>query len=232
MPNTFFGTLAEVPGDFISVGTPSADCYQLGTASATSCRPAVLFTFNWHSARRQGGGYLPCIPEATVCLLACMSIGAIWSSCSPDFGTASVMERFEQIEPASLIATDGYSYAGKHFDRMAEVTALSASPTSLKKIILIPYLNKSPETKGITRLVNWVEVMSTPYKELQFIPLDFSHPVWILYSSGTTGIPKAITHGHGGVLLEHYKYLVLQNDVKKGERFFWFTTTGWMMWNL
>lgn len=176
-------------------------------------------------------GYLPCIPEATVCLLACMSIGAIWSSCSPDFGTASVMERFEQIEPAILIATDGYSYAGKHFDRMAEVTALSASLTSLKKIILIPYLNKSPETKGITRLVNWVEVMSTPYKELQFIPLDFSHPVWILYSSGTTGIPKAITHSHGGVLLEHYKYLTLHNDVKPGERFFWFSTTGWMMWN-
>lgn len=176
-------------------------------------------------------GYLPCIPEATVCLLACMSIGAIWSSCSPDFGTESVMERFEQIEPVVLIATDGYSYGGKQFDRMAEVTALSARLTSLKKTILIPYLNKSPETKGIARLVNWVEVMSTPYKELRFVPLDFSHPVWILYSSGTTGIPKAITHSHGGVLLEHFKYLALHNDVKPGERFFWFSTTGWMMWN-
>lgn len=176
-------------------------------------------------------GYLPCIPEATVCLLACMSIGAIWSSCSPDFGTESVMERFEQIEPVVLIATDGYSYGGKQFDRMAEVTALSARLTSLKKTILIPYLNKSPETKGIAQIVNWVEVMSTPYKELRFAPLDFSHPVWILYSSGTTGIPKAITHSHGGVLLEHFKYLALHNDVKPGERFFWFSTTGWMMWN-
>lgn len=176
-------------------------------------------------------GYLPCIPEATVCLLACMSIGAIWSSCSPDFGTESVMERFEQIEPVVLIATDGYSYGGKQFDRMAEVTALSARLTSLKKTILIPYLNKSPETKGIAQIVNWGEVMSTPYKELRFVPLDFSHPVWILYSSGTTGIPKAITHSHGGVLLEHFKYLALHNDVKPGERFFWFSTTGWMMWN-
>jgi acetoacetyl-CoA synthetase len=176
-------------------------------------------------------GYLPCIPEATICLLAAMSIGAVWSSCSPDFGTASVVERFRQIEPAILIAVDGYSYGGKKFDRMSEVASLGKSFPSLKKTILIPYLNEAPASGDIPNLVSWAEVMSTPHGGLQFTPVDFSHPVWILYSSGTTGIPKAITHSHGGVLLEHFKYLAFHNDVKPGERFFWFTTTGWMMWN-
>ncbi len=175
--------------------------------------------------------YLPNIPEATVSLLAAMSIGAVWSSCSPDFGSASVMERFQQIEPKILIAVDRYSYSGKVFNRMEEVKTIREALPSVEKLILVSYSGGSQDMPDIAGAVLWDEVMQTPYTGLQFTPVPFDHPIWILYSSGTTGIPKAITHSHGGVLLEHFKYLSFHNDVQPGEHFFWFTTTGWMMWN-
>ena len=165
--------------------------------------------------------YMPNIPETTAAFLACASIGAVWSSCSPDFGVRSVIDRFAQIEPKILLAVDGYSYGGKELDRSADVAALQAAMPTLERTFVLPYLG----AEG-----NWDELLQPG--ELTFEQLPFDHPLWVLYSSGTTGLPKAIVHGQGGILLEHLKKLHLHMDAKPGDRFFWFTTTGWMMWNL
>ncbi|KAA3621575.1 MAG: acetoacetate--CoA ligase [Bacteroidetes bacterium] len=175
--------------------------------------------------------YLPNIPEATVAFLATCSIGAIWSSCSPDFGVKSVVDRFLQIQPKVLFTVDGYQYGGKSFDRTKEVSELISELPSLERTVLLPYLHKSCEPERFEKTVSWQETQGNSEAQLTFEAVPFEHPIWVLYSSGTTGMPKAITHSQGGVLLEHLKYLSFQNDVKRGERFFWFSTTGWMMWN-
>lgn len=175
--------------------------------------------------------FLPNIPEATIAFLAACSIGAVWSSCSPDFGVNSVVDRFQQIEPKVLFAVDGYQYGGKPFDKMEVVQELCRQLPTLEKVVLLPYLNENSSAEQLPNGINWQEAVETPAGALPFEPLPFGHPIWVLYSSGTTGIPKAITHSQGGVLLEHLKYLAFHNDVHPGERFFWFSTTGWMMWN-
>ncbi len=176
--------------------------------------------------------YLPNIPEAIVAFLASASIGAVWSSCSPDFGPASVVDRFAQIEPKVLFAVDGYRYGGKDFDRRETIGRLQAEMPSLVRTVVLPYLDPEPDLSPLRDATTWAELLADGEgAELSFERVPFDHPLWVLYSSGTTGLPKAIVQGQGGILLEHLKKLHLHVDAHPGDRLFWFTTTGWMMWN-
>lgn len=173
--------------------------------------------------------YASNIHETVIAFLACASIGAVWSSCAPEFGLMSVIDRFKQIEPKVLFAVDGYRYGGKDFDRLDVVKKIQEELPTLQDTIIIPYLNENPNTNA----TKWNELIQKYQgSTLSFEPVPFSHPLWILYSSGTTGKPKAIVQSQGGILLEQLKMGGLQNNLKEDDRFFWYTTTGWMMWNV
>jgi acetoacetyl-CoA synthetase len=167
-------------------------------------------------------GYMPNAPQTLAAFLAVSSLGATWSCCSPDFGVRTVVERFAQIEPKVLLAVDGYRYGGKDFDRSSVVADLQAALPGLERTVTLPYLGSDGD---------WGEAFAATDEPLEFERVPFDHPLWVVYSSGTTGLPKAIVHGHGGILLEHLKNFRLHHDVKPGDRLLWFTTTGWIMWN-
>ena len=213
---------------------------ELRPLAETSWGELAVGTRRLASALRRAGigpgdrvvAYLPNILEAVIGFHACASLGAIWSSCSPDFGVRSVVDRFAQIEPKILLAVDGYRYGGRDHDRLDVVRALQDAMPSLERTIVVPYLDREAPLDTLARATSWDAFLDEgDDAELAFAQVPFAHPLWVLYSSGTTGLPKAIVHGHGGVLLENLKKLNLHVDLHAEDRLFWFTTTGWMMWN-
>jgi acetoacetyl-CoA synthetase len=202
-------------------------------------------------------GFLPNVPEAVIAMLAAASLGAVWSSCSPDFGVKGVLDRFGQIQPRVLFCADGYRYAGKEIDCLGRVAEIARAIPEIERVVVAPHLREAPDVAGVRTAILWddfvgaggppprsqhhagapVELhpaaaprgVSSP--DIPFARLPFDHPLYIMYSSGTTGLPKCMVHGAGGTLLQHLKELVLHTDLRPGSRIFYFTTCGWMMWN-
>ncbi len=175
-------------------------------------------------------GFLPNLPEALIAMLATTSLGAVWSSCSPDFGIAGVLDRFGQIAPKVLFTADGYFYAGKTLDSLSAVAGVLAQLPSVEQVVVVPYVSATPSLAGLQRATLF-DAFGHSGARLEFKRFAFDHPVYILYSSGTTGVPKCIVHGAGGTLLQHRKEHLLHTDLRRSDRLFYFTTCGWMMWN-
>jgi acetoacetyl-CoA synthetase len=202
-----------------------AELYRQVAATAAAMRSAGI---------RKGdrvAGFMPNLPETVIAMLAAASFGAIWSSCSPDFGTHGVVDRLSQIEPRLLFAAPAYAYNGKVHDCLERVAEVLAQVPSIERVVLVPYLGDGAETGGIGSAVTWGDFIDQGASEVAFERLPFDHPVYILYSSGTTGVPKCITHGAGGTLIKHLCELILHCDLKRSDRICYFTTCGWMMWN-
>jgi acetoacetyl-CoA synthetase len=197
-------------------------------------------TSRWAQALKAAGvgkgdrvaGFMPNTPETVIAMLATASLGAIWSSASPDFGVQGLLDRFGQIEPTVLVAVDGYYYNGKTLDCLAKLRDVQPQIKGLKKTVIVPFVTERPDFSGLSDTVTMGDfIASFPAIDIPFMRVDFNHPLFIMFSSGTTGIPKCIVHGHGGTLIQHLKEHQLQCDVGRDDHVFYFTTCGWMMWN-
>jgi acetoacetyl-CoA synthetase len=176
--------------------------------------------------------FMPNMIETVVAMLAVTSIGAVWSSCSPDFGIQGVLDRFGQIEPKVLFTADGYSYNGKSFDSLERVAGILKDLPAIQKVVVVPYIHTDPDLSHVPKALSWDEFMSQgDGLEIQFEQVPFGHPLYIMYSSGTTGKPKCMVQSVGGILVNHLKELLLHTDLKRDDTIFYFTTCGWMMWN-
>ena len=176
-------------------------------------------------------GFMPNIPETVISMLATSSIGGIWSSSSPDFGIKGVLDRFQQIKPKVLFVTNGYYYNGKQYNLIKKINAIVKELPSLEKVVVIPYSNNNFEISKVFKGITWDDFISGNSSPLVFDQLPFDHPLYIMYSSGTTGLPKSIVHGAGGTLIQHLKELRLHTNITIDDTIFYFTTCGWMMWN-
>ena len=183
------------------------------------------------SAGDRVAAFVPNTSESVIAMLAATSLGAVWSSCSPDFGFKGVMDRFGQIAPKVLFTADGYTWNGKRVDSLERAAKIASAVTSIEKVIVFPFLDPDADLAALPHSVSWAEALGKEAAAADFVQLPFDHPVYILYSSGTTGIPKCMVHGAGGTLLQHAKELILHTDLKREDVVFYFTTCGWMMWN-
>jgi acetoacetyl-CoA synthetase len=177
-------------------------------------------------------GFMPNMPETIIAMLAAASIGAAWSSCSPDFGTKGVLDRFGQVKPKVLFTADGYFFKGNHFDSLEKISNIIKEIPSIEKVVVVPYTQEKPKIAGLTNGVHYKDFRSSESDpNIEFAQLSFDHPLYIMYSSGTTGLPKCMVQSAGGILIHHLKELVLHTDLKREDTIFYFTTCSWMMWN-